>query len=191
MISTQVKSCRNCFNREFSPNPSFVKDCCALCICDDSNCYFSPMISTQIAGILGECWPTPPPSKTVHSLEQIGGKECLAGGRLLPAPNSHLIYYYTQPIPWRFKSNSLKFWNLLGCPGGWPLAAINYIQPTGFSSRCHVFTSSVAWHKEIQNKENGENFLSIWVWHVLSSCRMLRVFLVRFSKWLQSVKKVL
>ena len=30
-----------------------------------------------------------------------------------------------------------------------------------------------------------------WIWHVLSSCRMLRVFLVRFSKWLQSVKKVL
>ena len=30
-----------------------------------------------------------------------------------------------------------------------------------------------------------------WVWHVLSSCRMLRKFLVRFSKWLQSVKKVL
>ena len=28
-------------------------------------------------------------------------------------------------------------------------------------------------------------------WHVLSSCRMLRVFLVWFSKWLQSVKKVL
>ena len=29
------------------------------------------------------------------------------------------------------------------------------------------------------------------IWHVLSSCRMLRKFLVRFSKWLQSVKKVL
>ena len=29
------------------------------------------------------------------------------------------------------------------------------------------------------------------IWHVLSSCRMLSKFLVRFSKWLQSVKKVL
>ena len=35
--------------------------------------------------------------------------------------------------------------------------------------------------------------ISIWcnIWHVLSSCRMLSVFLVQFSKWLQSVKKVL
>ena len=29
----------------------------------------------------------------------------------------------------------------------------------------------------------------IWIRHVLSSCRMLSKFLVRFSKWLQSVKK--
>ena len=34
-------------------------------------------------------------------------------------------------------------------------------------------------------------WITYCIWHVLSSCRMLRVFLVRFSKWLQSVKKVL
>ena len=33
--------------------------------------------------------------------------------------------------------------------------------------------------------------IMIVIWHVLSSCRMLSVFLVRFSKLLQSVKKVL
>ena len=38
-------------------------------------------------------------------------------------------------------------------------------------------------------KSNREKNDGYWIRHVLSSCRMLSKFFVRFSKWLQSVKK--
>ena len=59
-------------------------------------------------------------------------------------------------------------------------------QPKGFHE-------SDLWQPSIRRQRaSGEtSFVPNYIWHVLSSCRMLRVFLVRFSKWLQSVKKVL
>ena len=39
--------------------------------------------------------------------------------------------------------------------------------------------------------EGNGDLVNLVIWHVLSSCRMLRVFLFRFSKWLQSVKKAI